>query len=85
MPDLEATHNVWRERYAELLDKIGPAIIMSHSMGGPSGWIAGDVRPNLVKGMIGVEPAGPPFGELKWGVAACKLTLRSSGCWTRPN
>ncbi len=72
--DLEATHNVWRERLAELLDKIGPAIVMSHSMGGPSAWIAGDVRPNLVKGMIGVEPAGPAFGALKWGVAACKLT-----------
>ena len=47
---------------------------MSHSMGGPNAWIAGDVRPNLVKGMIGVEPAGPPFGALKWGLAACKLT-----------
>ena len=72
--DLEATHNIWRERLAELLDRIGPAMIMSHSMGGPSAWIAGDVRPKLVKGMIGVEPAGPPFGALKWGVAACKLT-----------
>ena len=72
--DLEATHNVWRQRLAELFDRIGPAFIMTHSMGGPNAWIAGDVRPNLVKGMIGVEPAGPPFGNLKYGATACKMT-----------
>ena len=27
----------WREAGAELLDKIGPAIIMTHSAGGPFG------------------------------------------------
>jgi len=74
LPDLEATHNVWRERLSELFDKIGPAMIMMHSMGGPSGWIIGDARPNLVKGIIGVEPAGPPFGNLKWGLTANRVT-----------
>jgi pimeloyl-ACP methyl ester carboxylesterase len=73
--DLEATHNVWRARLAELFDKIGPAMVMSHSMGGPNAWIAGDVRPGLVKAMIGIEPAGPPFGNLKYGVTACKMTF----------
>src|SRR5580692_1394348 len=68
--DLEATHDVWRHNMSALLDKIGPAIIMSHSMGGPNGWIAGDARPNLVKGIIGVESAGGPFGNLKWGLTA---------------
>ena len=72
--DLEATHEIWKLRLGELLDKIGPAMIMSHSMGGPSAWIAAEARPNLVKGMIGVEPAGPPFGALKYGVTACKMT-----------
>jgi len=72
--DIEATHEVWKLRLGELLDKIGPAMIMSHSMGGPSAWIAAEARPNLVKGMIGVEPAGPPFGALKYGVTACKMT-----------
>ena len=71
--DLEATHNVWRNNMSLLLDKIGPAIIMSHSMGGPNGWIAGDARLNLVKGIIGVEPAGGPFGSLKWGLTASKV------------
>jgi pimeloyl-ACP methyl ester carboxylesterase len=73
--DLEATHDVWRQRLAELFDKIGPATIMTHSAGGPNAWIAGDVRPGLVKAMIGIEPAGPPFGNLKYGVAACKMTF----------
>jgi pimeloyl-ACP methyl ester carboxylesterase len=73
LADLEATHNVWRHNMSLLLDKIGPAVIMSHSMGGPNGWIAGDARPNLVKGIIGVEPAGGPFGNLKWGLTANKV------------
>jgi pimeloyl-ACP methyl ester carboxylesterase len=74
LPDLEETHNIWRERLGELFDKIGPAMIMTHSMGGPNAWIAGDARPHLVKAMIGIEPAGPPFGNLKYGVTACKMT-----------
>jgi pimeloyl-ACP methyl ester carboxylesterase len=73
LPDLEKTHDIWRARLSQLLDKIGPAFLMSHSMGGPSAWIAADARPNLVKGIVAVEPAGPPFGNLKWGVTASKV------------
>ncbi|HLK49169.1 MAG TPA: alpha/beta fold hydrolase [Bryobacteraceae bacterium] len=73
LASLEATHEVWRQVSAELLDKIGPAIIMTHSMGGPFGWIAADARPHLVKGVIGVEPNGPPFGNLRWGLTACRV------------
>jgi len=62
---------------AELFDKIGPAMIMTHSMGGPSGWIAGDARPNLVKGIIGVEPAGPPGGNLKFGLTAIDIKYQN--------
>ena len=47
--------------YNALLDKIGPAILVTHSQSGPYGWVAGDSRPNLVKGIIAVEPEGPPF------------------------
>ncbi len=75
LADLEATHNVWKQRLGELFDRIGPAFIMTHSMGGPNAWIAGEVRPDLVKGMIGIEPAGPPFGNLKYGLTACKMTF----------
>jgi len=73
--DLEATHDIWKQRLGELFDRIGPAMIMTHSMGGPNAWIAGEARPGLVKAMIGVEPAGPPFGNLKYGLTACKMTF----------
>ena len=70
LPDLETTHRIWAERGGELLDRVGPAVMMAHSMGGPSCWIYANARPALVKGIVGVEPAGPPFGNLKWGLTA---------------
>src|SRR4029450_7093100 len=39
-------HKLWASRGAELLDKIGPAIIQVHSAGGPFGWIVANERPN---------------------------------------
>ncbi|HXD75983.1 MAG TPA: alpha/beta fold hydrolase [Vicinamibacterales bacterium] len=73
LPDLERTHRVWAERAGELLDKIGPAVVMTHSAGGPFAWIAANARPNLVVGLLPVEPAGPTFGNLKWGITASPL------------
>ena len=46
---------------AALLDKIGPAIVLTHSQSGPFGWLIADARPALVKGIIAIEPSGPPF------------------------
>jgi pimeloyl-ACP methyl ester carboxylesterase len=46
-----------------LLDKIGPAILMPHSAPGPGVWRVGDMRPDLVKAIVAVEPSGPPFYE----------------------
>jgi len=44
-----------------LLRKIGPAILLTHSRSGPFGWEISDDVPELVKGIIAVEPNGPPF------------------------
>jgi pimeloyl-ACP methyl ester carboxylesterase len=44
-----------------LLDKIGPSILLTHSQAGSFGWLLADARPQLVKGILAVEPAGPPF------------------------
>src|SRR5262249_12110962 len=44
-----------------LLDKIGPVILLTHSQTGPFGWALGDGRPNNVKGIVTIEPTGPPF------------------------
>ena len=74
LPDLAATHAVWAERGRELINKIGPILVMCHSMGGPAGWIFAEARPGMVRGIIGVEPNGPPFGRLEWGVTANPMT-----------
>jgi pimeloyl-ACP methyl ester carboxylesterase len=66
----DAQHLVWRQRGAMLLDKIGPAIIMTHSAGGPFGWLVAEIRPNLVKGIIAIEGGGQPFaGANSWGMS----------------
>ena len=44
-----------------LLDRIGSAILITHSQAGSYGWGIGDDRPDLVKGIVALEPEGPPF------------------------
>lgn len=48
---------------AALLDRIGPAVIITHSQGGPLGFLIADARPKLVKALISLEPQGPPFED----------------------
>lgn len=52
-----------RDAGAALLDKIGPAILLTHSQSGTFGWLVADARPNLVKGIIAMEPSGPPVRD----------------------
>jgi pimeloyl-ACP methyl ester carboxylesterase len=64
-----------------LLERIGPAIIITHSQAGPFSWLLPDARPRLVKGIIAIEPSGPPFQNTvtstakarAWGVADIPL------------
>jgi pimeloyl-ACP methyl ester carboxylesterase len=49
-----------------LLDRIGPAILLTHSQSGPYGWQIADARPRLVKAIVAVEPNGPPFYEMNF-------------------
>ena len=46
---------------AALLDRIGPAILVTHSQSGMLGWVMAEARPKLVKGILTIEPSGPPF------------------------
>ena len=55
-----------REAGSALLDRIGPAILITHSQGGPLGWTIADARPRLVKGIVAVEPNGAPLYEIKF-------------------
>jgi pimeloyl-ACP methyl ester carboxylesterase len=54
-----------RDAIVALLDQIGPAIVMTHSQSGGFGWPVADMRPDLVKGIIAVEPSGPPFFDIE--------------------
>lgn len=47
----------------ELLEKTGPAILLTHSQAGPFGWNIADAYPDQVKGIIAAEPSGPPFSN----------------------
>ena len=51
---------------ADLLDRIGPAIVQTHSQSGTHGWRAADLRPALVKAVVAVEPNGPPYKEVSY-------------------
>lgn len=84
------SERITRAAGAALLDSIGPAILLTHSQSGPFGWQIADARPGLVKGIVALEPNGPPFVRLEevgppeyrvemgedrpWGVTATPLT-----------
>jgi pimeloyl-ACP methyl ester carboxylesterase len=63
LADTAAAHALEQARGVELLDFIGPAILISHSAGGPLGWLLADKRPDLVRALVAIEPLGPPFLE----------------------
>jgi pimeloyl-ACP methyl ester carboxylesterase len=64
MNNLVALEDLNRNAGIALLDKIGPAILLTHSQSGPFGWELADSRPKLVKGVVAIEPNGPPFYEM---------------------
>ncbi len=62
--DFTLTVELNRDAILALLEKIGPAIVMTHSQAGAFGWPVADARPDLVKAVLAVEPSGPPFFNL---------------------
>jgi pimeloyl-ACP methyl ester carboxylesterase len=58
---LERAHEDMRDGAIGLLDRIGPAVLLTHSMGGGFGWLAASERRPAVKAIVAVETAGPPF------------------------
>jgi pimeloyl-ACP methyl ester carboxylesterase len=54
-----------RDAIVALLEKIGPAILLTHSQSGAFGWPVADARPDLVKAIVAVEPNGPPFFDVE--------------------
>jgi pimeloyl-ACP methyl ester carboxylesterase len=73
---------------SELLARIGPAIVLTHSQSGVFGWIIADANPKKVKAIIAVEPGlavaevegcGPPdwfryqSGVKSWGISTIPM------------
>lgn len=56
-----ATQTAVQAAGVALLDRIGPAVLVTHSQAGPFGWLIADARPALVKGIVATEPQGPPI------------------------
>lgn len=50
-----------RKAARALLSKTGPAYLVTHSQSGPLGWHVADECPDLVRGIVALEPHGPPF------------------------
>lgn len=77
-----------RQAGGELLDRIGPAVLVAHSLGAAHGWQIADERPDLTRAMVAIEPTGPAaydvvlgpegFGEgpmsRPWGLTQARLT-----------
>ena len=70
-----------REAGAKLLDRIGPAVLLTHSQAGVIGWSVADARPQLVKGILAIEPSGPPIRET---IAKGAPDYFDEGAVTRP-
>jgi pimeloyl-ACP methyl ester carboxylesterase len=61
-----------KDAAAALLDRIGPAILLTHSQAGSFGWPIADARPNLVKAILAIEPSGPPFENAVTGTGKAR-------------
>jgi pimeloyl-ACP methyl ester carboxylesterase len=46
--------------------------VLTHSQSGAFGWLIADVRPQLVKAIIAIEPAGPPFEAIIIGTGKAR-------------
>lgn len=69
--DMAVFKKYYESGAGQLLDKIGPSIILAHSMGGPWPYIAAAARPGKVKAILDVEGMSP-FGA-PWNVSTDSL------------
>jgi pimeloyl-ACP methyl ester carboxylesterase len=81
LADRRLSEELGRRAGACLLDRIGPAVLLTHSQSGAIGWQIADARPGLVKGIIALEPFGPPFYDV---IEVGPRELQIYGGLTRP-
>jgi len=61
--DYVKVNTLVRDGLVALLDKIGPAILFTHSQSGTPSWAVADARPDLVKALVPIEP-GVPYHDI---------------------
>jgi pimeloyl-ACP methyl ester carboxylesterase len=83
--DFARQQEINRDAGVALLDRIGPAILLTHSQSGAMGWPIADARPSLVKAIVAVEPSGPPVHDVEfkgapdWFADAAKTKVSGLG------
>ncbi|KAI0966904.1 Alpha/Beta hydrolase protein [Xylaria arbuscula] len=79
LSDITKQETAGQAACAALLDRIGkPAVIVAHSAGTSTPWLLADVRPNLVRKIVAIEPRGPPFFKAPVPGAACHYGIASA-------
>lgn len=88
-PTGTATQAAAQAAGAALLDRIGPAIVVTHSQSGTFGFLMADARPDLVKAVVTIEGGGLPYSfpiigppayygdpvpSAAWGITAVPIT-----------
>jgi pimeloyl-ACP methyl ester carboxylesterase len=61
--DYAKQQEINRDAGIALFDRIGPAVLLTHSQSGAFSWPIADARPKLVKAIVALEPNGPPVYE----------------------
>lgn len=59
--DLATAQMIERRLLEALLEAVGPAVLVAHSLGACAAWLVAESRPDLVAGVVALEPAGPPY------------------------
>ena len=78
--DYAAQMALWARGGAALVDRVGPAVIVSHSAGGPFGWLVAEQRPQRVKAVVCFEGAGAPLTAVpSVGFAATRALTNVKG------
>ena len=83
LDDFALQEGTTQKACAALIDRIGkPVVLVAHSLGCLVAWLVADVRPAQTRGIVAVEPSGPPFSGL--GVAGPRAKATEFGVTYAP-
>jgi pimeloyl-ACP methyl ester carboxylesterase len=74
MPDVDMQYALTTRAVTELLAKIGPAIIVTHSQAGPLSWMIAQANPGRIKAILAIEPTGNASRGGKKPATPCGIT-----------